>query len=260
MNKVTSKILKILYISVILLFLYLPLLIVVVYSFNTTKSTTQWSGFTLDWYVKLFNNKSLMVSLANSIMLSLAVTTLAVIFGTLGSIALNRYKTKLIKLISPMLYLPVLTPEIIVGIAFLQLFSMLNFKFGMFTLILSHFSFCVPFVTIVVSARFASLPNNLEEAARDLGATKWQAFFHVTIPELLPGILSGAALAFIMSFDDVIISFFMSGVTSTTFPVKVYSMMRVGVSPEINALSTIVLIITFVCICIINFKKSNITN
>ncbi|MBQ2897456.1 MAG: ABC transporter permease [Clostridia bacterium] len=250
-----NKFFKTLYITIILLFLYFPLIIVAVYSFNSTKSTTLWGGVTFDWYIKLFSNKSIISALLNSILLTVIVTVLSVILGTLGSIALNRFKTKLTKIFFPLVYLPVLTPEIIVGIAFLQIFSMLDLKFGLATLILSHISFCVPFVMIVVSARLNSLQNNLEEAARDLGASVWQAFFHITIPELLPGIISGAALAFIMSFDDVIISFFMSGATVTTLPVKVYSMMKVGVSPEINALSTIVLLITFVCVIVINVKK-----
>jgi len=251
MDKVSTKFYKILYVVLILIFLYLPLIVVAAYSFNASKSTTAWEGFTLDWYIKLLKNKSVITSLKNSVMVSTIVTLLSVFVGTLAAIGLNNFKSKITKIASQLVYLPVLTPEIIVGIAFLQIFSMLGLKFGITTLILSHFSFCVPFVIIVVSARLNSLPSNLEESARDLGATRWQAFLHITVPELLPGIISGAALAFIMSFDDVIISFFMSGASSTTLPVKVYSMMKVGVSPEINALSTMVLVVTLIIVCVI---------
>lgn len=244
--------------ALVLLFLYLPVILVTVYSFNATKSTTVWGGFSLDWYVKLFQNAGIMESLKNSLVLALSTTLCATVLGTLGSIGVYKYKTRLGKLVTPLTYIPVLTPEIIVGIAFLQLFSYLGVRFGGLTLFLSHFSFTVPFVFIVVTARLADMPGDLEEAARDLGASRWRAFFTVTLPQILPGILSGAALSFVMSFDDVVISFFMVGASSTTLPVKVYSMMKVGVSPEINALSTIILGVTLVIVCLVQLKEKNI--
>lgn len=256
-NSIFTYTIRNLYLFLTLAFLYFPLLVVCVYSFNSGKSTTTWSGFSLEWYVKLLNNESIMNSLGISLILSVTVTILSVIIGTLCGLAIHRFNNKFTKLLFPVVHLPVLTPEIIIGIAFMQIFSAINMKFGFITLLLSHLSFCVPFVTIVVLARFKSIPLNLEDAARDLGATQWQAFLHVTIPELMPGIISGAALSFIMSFDDVIISFFMAGATNTTLPVKVYSMLRVGVSPEINALTTITIVLTAICVCTFSFNKSN---
>lgn len=246
------------YTGLVLLFLYVPVILVSVYSFNVTRSTTVWGGFSLDWYVKLFQNASVMKAFTNSLLLALSTTVVATVLGTLGSLGLYRYKTKFGRMISPLTYIPVLTPEIIIGFAFMQLFSYLGMKFGAATLFISHLSFCVPFVLIVVSARLEDMPRDLEEAARDLGASRWKAFFTVTLPEIMPGILSGAALAFVMSFDDVVISFFMVGASSTTLPVKVYSMMKVGVSPEINALSTVILVITLTIVCIAQFRNRNI--
>lgn len=255
MNNNVYKILKVLFVSAIIVFLYMPLIVVAVYSFNETKSTTLWSGFTFEWYIKLFKNKNILYSLWNSFLLAAISTAISVVIGTIGSIALNKLKTRINKFFSLTVYLPILTPEIILGIAFMQIFSMLDLRFGMLTLLLSHISFCVPFVLIIVSARLNTLSENLEDAARDLGANAWQTFWHITIPELLPGIISGAALAFVMSFDDVIVSLFMSGSTTTTLPVKVYSMMKVGISPEINALSTIIMVLTLICVILLNLKK-----
>jgi len=255
-NRLIGRTINIVYITLVLTFLYVPMLIVCVFSFNAGKSTTAWSGFTFDWHQKLFNNASIMNALYTSLLLSVTVTFLSVIIGTLGSIAMYKYKNLTTKLTMPIVYLPVLTPEIIIGIAFMQIFSVLNVKFGINTLILSHLSFCVPFVIIIVTARLESMTTNLEEAARDLGATQWQALLHITIPELLPGIISGAALSFIMSFDDVVISFFMAGASNTTLPVKVYSMLKVGISPEINALTTITVVLTLICMILFNLNKT----
>jgi spermidine/putrescine transport system permease protein len=196
-----------------------------------------------------------MSSLGISLFVSVTATMLSVIIGVLACITIHKYKNKLTNWLLPVIHLPVLTPEIIVGIAFLQIFSTIDVNFGILTLILSHMSFCVPFVIIVILARMNTINEDVEDAARDLGATEWQAFLHITVPELLPAIISGAALSFIMSFDDVIISFFMSGATNTTLPVKVYSMMRVGVSPEVNALTTITIVITSICISIFYKNK-----
>ena len=254
-NNLLTRVMNIIYLTLVLVFLYFPIFIVCVFSFNEGKSTSSWSGFTVDWYIKLFSNESLMQALGISLALSILVTLISVIIGVLGCVAIHKFENRLTNLMLPIIHLPVLTPEIIIGIAFMQIFSTMNIKFGIITLILSHLSFCVPFVIIVVLARMKSINANMEDAARDLGATEWQAFFHITIPELLPGIVSGAALSFIMSFDDVIISFFMSGASNTTLPVKVYSMLRVGVSPEINALTTITIVLTTVCVCIFYINK-----
>ena len=160
-NRLIGRTINIVYITLVLTFLYVPMLIVCVFSFNAGKSTTAWSGFTFDWYQKLFNNASIMNALYTSLLLSVTVTFLSVIIGTLGSIAMYKYKNLTTKLTMPIVYLPVLTPEIIIGIAFMQIFSVLNVKFGINTLILSHLSFCVPFVIIIVTARLESMTTNL---------------------------------------------------------------------------------------------------
>ncbi len=251
-----KKAVNTIYVLLILIFMYLPVIMVSVYSFNHGKSALLWEGISLKWYFELFKDKALIESFINSVVLAMVSTLSACVLGTLGSFALKRFKTRLSKIFSFISYLPLLTPEIIVGTAFLQIFSYLNFKFGFGTLFISHFSFCVPFVMVVVSARLESLNFDTELAARDLGASPFKAFVSITLPLIMPSVISGAALSFLMSFDDVVISFFMAGAKYTTFPVKVYSMMKVGVSPKVNALSTIILLTTVVLtVLIYNFRN-----
>lgn len=258
-----SKILKRLsnaYILLVFAFLYVPIVIIIIYSFNSTKSNVVWGGFTLDWYNTLFNDDNVITALKNSLMIAIISTIISAIVGTVGAFGFDRYKFKGKSAISLLIYIPIVIPEIIMGISLLVFFSALQMDFGIVTLVLAHTTFCIPFVLINVKARLSGFDKSLEEAAMDLGASKITVFKTITLPIIFPAVISGAMLAFALSLDDVIINFFVSGPESTTLPIKIFSMLRFGLSPEINALCTIMLLTTFVILLvsqIIKVKKEN---
>lgn len=226
-------------------FLFLPILVIVVNSFNatTSKPYMTWKGFSLQWYPELFTNTSLLNSFKNTIILALVSTFLSTVIGTLGAIGMYRYKFKGKNIIDSLLYIPVVIPEIVLGISLLTMFSQLSIPRGMLTLILAHVTFSVPFVIFNVRSRLAGYDMSVEEASMDLGAGRVYTFFHVTLPMLAPGIAGGALLAFTLSIDDVIISYFVNG-TVKTYPLKVMESIKSGVSPDVNALSTLILVVT----------------
>ncbi|MDD3225517.1 MAG: ABC transporter permease subunit [Clostridium sp.] len=242
-SKSLNRISKI-YVFLIFAFLYIPIAIIVIYSFNASKSNVVWGGFTLDWYSKLLGDDDVIEALTNSLTVAILSTAISSIVGTLGALGLDRNKFKGKGIISFLVYIPIVIPEIIMGISLLVLFSQLNMSFGILTLVLAHATFCIPFVLINVKARLAGFDRSIEEAAMDLGANKFTAFRTITLPLIFPAIISGAMLAFALSLDDVIINFFVSGPESTTLPIKIFSMLRFGLSPEINALCTIMLLVT----------------
>lgn len=243
------------YIFLIFAFLYIPIAIIVIYSFNVSKSNVAWGGFTLDWYSKLLGDDDVIEALTNSLTVAILSTAISSIVGTLGALGLDRNKFKGKGIISFLVYIPIVIPEIIMGISLLAFFSQLNMSFGIFTLVLAHATFCIPFVLINVKARLAGFDKSIEEAAMDLGANKFIVFKTITFPLILPAILSGAMLAFALSLDDVIINFFVSGPESTTLPIKIFSMLRFGLSPEINALCTIMLLVTFTALIVSQIVK-----
>ncbi|HEY5563088.1 MAG TPA: ABC transporter permease subunit [Clostridiaceae bacterium] len=248
------------YMLLIFTFLYFPIFIIVIYSFNASKSNVLWTGFTMDWYKKLLEDENVIIALQNSLKIAFSSTIISSIIGTTGAVAMYKYNFRGKKGIDLLLYIQIIIPEIIMGVSLLNYFSVLNMEFGLFTLILAHTTFCIPFVYILVKARLAGFNSSIEEAALDLGAGKFTVFRTVTFPLILPGIISGAALAFAISFDDVIINFFVSGPESTTLPIKIFSMLRFGLSPEINALCSIMLIITLFVLMAsqsIRIKKQN---
>jgi spermidine/putrescine transport system permease protein len=222
-------------------FLYLPLLIVIVFSFNDSRLNARWSGFTLDWYRKLFANEQLLAAAWNSFVIALAVTLISVILGTLAGIALSRYKARFL---SFLVVTPMAVPDILTGVSLLVFFVMIHLTLGMQSVILAHVSFCISFVAIVVRSALAGLDPHLVEAARDLGASPWVAFRRVVLPAVAPGIVAGALLAFTMSIDDFVITFFTAGAGTTTLPLQVYSMIKVSITPEINAVSTLLMLLT----------------
>ena len=234
---------SIVFCTLVYLFLFLPISVIVVNSFNatTTKPYMSWKGFTFDWYVKLWDNTSLLEAFGNTMIIAVVSTLLATIIGTLGAIGMYRYKFKGKALIDGLLYIPVVIPEIVLGISLLTIFSMVNIPRGMLTLILAHVTFCVPFVIFNVRARLAGYDSSIEEASMDLGANRLVTFFEITLPVLAPGILGGALLAFTLSIDDVIISYFVYGQTKT-YPLKVMESVKSGVAPDVNALSTLILV------------------
>lgn len=235
-------------ISIILvfIFLFLPILILILFSFNTSKLNILFEGFTLRWYRELFKNTMLLEALWNTIKVSVISTVVSTIIGTISAYALKKFHFKFKKLVNELLYIPVIIPEIVLGIALLCIYAFLKIELGMFTLILSHIAFSIPFVIINVNSSIESMNPHLEEAAFDLGASKLKTFFYVVIPSLMPGILSGAQLAFTLSLDDVVISYFTAGPESNTLPLQIFSMIKTGVTPDVNALITILLLAIFI--------------
>lgn len=228
----------------VLAFLYLPLIILAMYSFNDSRINAVWSGFTLKWYQALFNNTRVLEALTNTLIIGFTSTIVSTALGTTAAIALHRYQYKFKAVINGLVYLPILIPEIVMGLSLLVLFSQAHLPLGKPTLILAHITFCVSFVVITVGARMEGMRNDLEQAASDLYATPWQTFRYITLPLIMPGIIAGALIAFTLSIDDFVISFFVAGPNSTTLPLYIYAMVKRGISPEINALSTLMMCAT----------------
>lgn len=248
-KKNLKKNLSILYCSLIYLFLFIPIIVIVVNSFNatTSKPYLSWKGFTFDWYLKLFDNAPLLESFGNTMIIALCSTLLAIIVGTIAAVGMYKYKFAGKNIIDGLLYIPVVIPEIVLGIALLTLFTNTHIPRGMITLILAHATFSIPFVIFNIRARLAGYDNSIEEASMDLGANRLATFFHITLPVLAPGIAGGALLAFTLSIDDVIISYFTNGQVKT-FPLKVMESIKSGVSPDVNALSTLILLGTILMV------------
>ncbi len=233
------------------LFLYAPIVILILFSFNNTRSLAIFTGFSTAWYAELGRNDELLAAARNSLVVGLLSTIGATVFGTLTAMAMDRYRFRLRTAFDANLYLPLVIPEIVLGIALLLFFNQALLPFlgllgiragtGLGTITISHIGFNIPFVYIVVRARLADFDRRLEEAAQDLGANEWRTFRRVTLPLLMPGIIGGALLAFTLSLDDYLITFFTKGVGSTTMPLYIYSLVRRGVNPQINALSTLLL-------------------
>ena len=236
------------YLALGLVIIYLPIALVILYSFNESKISSVWGGFSLKWYRTLFADKAMFQALGNSLILGLSASLAAGVVGTLGAVGFDRVRPRSRRLIEYLTSLPLLTPEIILGMVFMAFFGMLGIPFGMGTLILSHTTFCIPYVFMLVQARLVGMDRSLAEAARDLGAGERQVFFTITLPLLLPAIVSGMLLSFAMSLDDVIISLFVTGVNVNTLPIKVYTALKTGVTPEINALCTLLLAATLLLV------------
>ena len=229
------------YLAVMLVLLYLPIVLVVFYSFNESKISSVWGGFSLKWYEILFRDKAMFEALRNSIVLALSSGVLAAVIGTLAAVGFTKLKPRSKGVVEYISMIPIMIPEIILGMVFMTYFAMLGLRFGMLTLILAHTAFCIPYNYMTVKARLVGMDKSLGEAARDLGASEVRVFFDITLPLLTPAILSGTLLSFAMSFDDVIISLFVTGVNVNTLPIKIYTQMKTGVTPEINALCTLML-------------------
>jgi spermidine/putrescine transport system permease protein len=229
-------------------FMHLPLLVLIAFSFNRSRFGVQWGGFTLDWYARLASRPDILRALRLSLVVGLLSTLLATALGTLASLALARHLPRARRSAGALLYLPIVTPEIIAGVSLLVLFSWLGIALGITTIVIAHTAFSIPFVTVVLLARLQGSDRSLEEAAMSLGADEFATFRRVTLPQLMPGVLAGALLAFTLSFDDFVITFFVAGVGSTTLPLAVYSMVRKSVEPTINALSALLVIGTTVAV------------
>ena len=228
-------------------FLYVPLVIVVVYSFNDSRLNAEWVGFTLDWYRKLAQDDDMLTAAGNSLLIALVASGVSTILGTMAGVAMYRYKLRLL----PVLVLtPIAIPEILMGVSLLIFFVLLNFTLGLVSVMLAHIAFCIGFVAIVVRSRLAGMDESLTEAARDCGATPFEAFRYVTLPLIMPGVIAGALMAFTLSIDDFVITFFTAGAGTVTLPLQIYSMIKIAVTPEVNAVSTLLMLLTLVLIVV----------
>ncbi|ARU89842.1 ABC transporter permease [Pseudomonas sp. M30-35] len=243
------------------IFLYLPIALIVIYSFNSNPINMMiWSGASLDWYRSLFgmsnslgssamyveSTDQLLAALRTSLIIALSTTTISTIAGTLMALALARYRFRLQGFYRVLMFMPMLMPDIVLGIALLIFFVGVGMPLGKTSIIIGHCTFLISYVFLVVSARLAGMDTRLEEASADLGASPWWTFRRITLPLILPGVIGGALLAFIISMDDLVITYFISGVDSTTLPVYIYGMIRRGIKPEINAIATLLLIASFI--------------
>lgn len=242
------------YIALVLMFLYVPIFVLIVFSFNETKSRSVFSGFTFDWYEKLFRNEIIISSLVNTIIIAVLASIISTILGTLAAIGINSMKKIPKAIVLNVTNMPIINPEIVTGVSLMLLFvffaARMNLEFGFVTLLIAHITFDVPYVILNVMPKFKQMNPHLYEAAQDLGCGPFKAFVKVVLPEIMPGVVSGFLMAFTYSLDDFIISYFTSGSTSQTLPITIYSMTRRKVSPEINALSTLIFIVVVVVLVV----------
>jgi spermidine/putrescine transport system permease protein len=235
---------------VVLLFLHLPLLILMAFSFNASRFSVEWTGFTLAWFRGLADRPDILGGLRNSLVVGVTSTVVSTILGTMLALALSRYRFRGRRAMESLLYIPLVTPEIVVGISLLVLFAAMGVRLGIATIVIAHIAFSISFVTVVVRARLAGMDTHLEEAAMTLGAGPWRSFRRVTLPLIMPGVVAGALLAFTLSFDDYVITSFVAGSGSSTLPVVIYGMVRRNIDPTVNAVSTVVLVVTTILIYI----------
>ena len=229
-------------------FLYVPLAIVVLFSFNDSKLNAEWVGFTLSWYRTLFADQDMLRAAGNSVLIAVVASLCATVLGTMAGIAMHRYRTRVLPF---MVLTPVAMPEILLGVSLLIFFiQVVGTELNLLTVIIAHVTFCIGFVAIIVRARLAGMDESIFEAARDLGASPWQTFRLITLPLIMPGVVAGALMAFTLSIDDFVITFFTAGVGVSTLPLQIYSMIKIAVTPEVNAISTLLMALTLVMIVV----------
>ncbi len=238
----------------VLLFLYVPIFVLIVFSFNETKSRAVFSGFTFDWYIKLFNNRIIIRSLINTLIISAAASIISTVLGTFAAVGISRMRKFPKKLILGATNIPIVNPEIVTGVSLMLLFvfftARMHFEFGFATLLIAHITFDVPYVVLNVMPKLAQMDPNIYDAALDLGCSPIKAFRKVVMPQILPGVLSGFIMSFTYSLDDFVVSYFTSGPTTQTLPITIYSMTRRKVSPEINALSTLLFLVVVIALLV----------
>ena len=228
-------------------FLYVPLLIVIVYSFNDSRLNAEWVGFTFGWYDKLFHNQDMLLAAGNSLLIGLTASAVATLLGTMAGLAMYRYRPRLLSIL---VLAPIAIPEILMGVSLLIFFVLLNLTLGLVSVALAHIAFCIGFVAIVVRSRLAGMDESLTEAARDCGASPLNAFRYVTLPLIMPGVIAGALMAFTLSIDDFVITFFTAGAGTVTLPLQIYSTIKIAVTPEVNAVSTLLMLLTLALIIV----------
>ena len=249
--KEKKKILSKIFMVLLMIFFYAPIIYIIIFSFNGSRSLTHLDGFSLRWYEKMFNDKTMMESVVYTIVIAVLSTAISTVVGTITSIGLSKSRPILKKTVEQVNNFPIMNPEIVTAIGLLMFFSALGVKKGFTTLLLAHVMFCTPYVMLSVTPKLRSLDPNLADAAMDLGATPWQALIKVIVPQIMPGIISGALISFTMSFDDFIISYFVTGNGVSNISILVYTMSK-RVNPSINALSTLVILIITAVLIIVN--------
>lgn len=233
---------QVIFTALMFFFMYLPIAVLTFYSFNKSRYSAGWEGFTLEWYVKLFEDDRILTALKNSLTVAFAAVAVAAVIGTLMAVGLAKYKFRGKSLYVGVSYLPLIIPDIAIAVATLVFLAALGIRLSIWTIVAAHIVFCLAYVALVVSTRLADLDPHLEEAALDLGATPIEAFIKVLLPQLIPGIVSGCLLAFVLSLDDFLIASFTAGSGATTLPMEIFSRIRTGVKPDINALSVILIV------------------
>lgn len=254
-----DKIFKKLYTFLIFLFLYAPIIVLIIFSFNNSKSRGVWSGFTLKWYIELFKDRQVLKALYNTILIAISSSLISTILGTIAAIGIHYMNGFSKKLILNLNYMPVLNPDIVTAVSLMTLYRFLKIDFGLLTMLLSHIVFSVPYVILSILPKLKQMNKHLPEAAMDLGATPMYALRKVIIPEIMPGIITGGLMAFTLSIDDFVISFFNTGHGVSNLSITIYSMARRGINPVINALSTLMFIGMLILLLIIN-KRADISN
>ncbi|SFW18381.1 ABC transporter permease [Nitrosovibrio sp. Nv17] len=229
-------------------FLYIPLAIVVIYSFNDSRLNAEWVGFTLHWYRVLFSDAEMLAAAGNSLIIALSASLGATVLGTMAGLAIHRYR---LRVLPALVFAPVAMPEILLGVSLLLFFlQVLNLTLGMLSVIIAHTTFCIGFVAIIIRARLQGMDESLFEAARDLGASRWQTFRFVTLPLIMPAVAAGALMSFTLSIDDFVITFFTKGIGEPILPIQIYTMIKVAVTPEVNAVSTLLMLLTLAMIIV----------
>jgi spermidine/putrescine transport system permease protein len=238
------------YLTAVLVIMYIPILLVIIYSFNQSRISSVWSGFSWHWYAELLRDRAMWSALWNSVFLGITASLAAAVIGSLAATGLSRAKLPGAGVLSYIAILPIMIPEIVLGMVSLAFFALLSLPFGMLTLVIAHTAMCIPYSFIMVKARLEGLDKSYVEAAKDLGAGEWRAFYDVTLPLIMPAVVSSILISFAMSFDDVIVSVFVTGVNTNTLPIRIYTQMKVGVTPKTNAMCTLLFAATIVLVLI----------
>ena len=249
-----KKALRRLYIGLIMIFLYAPIFLLILYSFNDSKSRASWGGFTLRWYRELFADETIIGAVGTTLSIGILAALISTVIGTVGAIALFQTGKGPRKVILSVVNLPMLNSEVVTGVSLMLLYALAHLQLGYLTLLLSHVGFCVPYVVLSVMPKLRQLDPNLAEAAQDLGATPLMGFFKVILPDIMPGVFSGFIMALTMSIDDFVISFFTTGSGVSNLSITIYTMAKRGISPKINALSTIIFACVFILLIGINLR------
>ncbi len=251
-----SKALKKFYVFLVFVFMYAPIVVLMVYSFNDSRSSSAiWRGFTLDWYVKMLSDSQMMKSLQTTLIIAFSSSIIATIIGTLGAIGIHNMRKRTRNFIMNITYVPVLSPDIVIGISLMILFVFLRIPLGRYSLLLAHITFNIPYVIISVLPKLNQLDKNMYEAALDLGATPFYSYRKIILPEIMPGIVTGFLLALTLSIDDFVVSFFTSGAGASTLSIYIYSAVSKKYNPSINALSTIMFVVIFLLLVLINSRS-----